>query len=137
MQKFVFRILKTCVLFLVIMLFSVNCVFAAGYHIGYDKCNDYGSDFKKGLDSLVKKNVITAEQESKIIVFSKKWYEERKAEREKVRKMTQDQKKAYFEKRKSEKRYGLINGMIEEKIITENQAEEIRKIVPKHKKCHK
>ena len=55
--------------------------------------------------------------------------EERKATVEKLKSMTPEERKAYFKEHKKE-REDILTKMVEDKVITKEQAEEIRKAIP-------
>lgn len=91
---------------------------------------------KKQLDSLVTDSTITQDQEDKIITYLEQQDESRKAEmeaeREKVKSMTDDERKAYFESKKDAK-YGnttsLLQGLIDDGTLTQTQADAVAKVL--------
>lgn len=81
------------------------------------------------LNSLVEKGVISKDDVSNIESYLTKVRDERKAEYEKVRNMTESERKEYYKSKKADKK-DIITRMVEEKIITEKQAEELQKVLP-------
>lgn len=92
----------------------------------------------KGLDSLVEKGVIKAEDLGKIRDYLKAERAEKRKIFEQMRNMPEDQRKEYIQNYKKDK-VDVMEKMVRDKIITKEQAEEIRKIMPmhKHKDCKK
>lgn len=85
--------------------------------------------FTDGLQGLVDKGVLTAKDIENIRSYMVKVREERKANIEKLKSMTPEDRKAYFkEYRKGRK--DILTNMVDEKVITKEQAEEIRKALP-------
>jgi len=82
-----------------------------------------------GLQQLVDKGVLSGQDIDNIRSYMLKEREERKAQMEKLRTMTPEERKAYFESAKKDRK-DIISKMVEDKVITEKQAEEIRKAVP-------
>ncbi|WP_432666401.1 hypothetical protein R9X47_08630 [Wukongibacter baidiensis] len=85
------------------------------------------------LDDLIEKGTITEDDASEILDFVNEKTEERKAEFEKIKDMTEEERKAYFEENRPEKR-NLTENLVEEGIITQEQADEIKELFPKHRK---
>lgn len=85
--------------------------------------------FADGMQSLVDKGVLTPNDINNIRSYLLKVREERKATVEKLRSMTPEERKAYFKEHKNERKDILIK-MVEDKVITKEQAEEIRKAIP-------
>ena len=82
-----------------------------------------------GMQSLVEKGVLTTNDISNIRSYMVKVREERKEKIEKLRSMTPEERKEYFEESKNERK-DIITKMVEDKVITEEQAKEIRKAIP-------
>lgn len=82
-----------------------------------------------GLQGLVEKGVLTATDVDNMRSYMLKVREERKAKIEKLKEMTPEQRKAYFKEHKGERK-DILSRMVEDKVITGTQAEEIRKAVP-------
>ena len=89
------------------------------------------------LNSLVEKSVLKSDDVSKIKAFLQAERVARKAECQKIKAMTEAERKAYFEQNKTT-RVDVIQKMVNQKIITAEQAAELRKVMPgKHRKGHK
>lgn len=85
--------------------------------------------FQVGLQQLVDKGVLSGQDIDNIRSYMLKEREARKAQMDKLRTMTPEERKAYFESAKKDRK-DIISKMVEDKVITEKQAEEIRKAVP-------
>lgn len=84
---------------------------------------------KSVLDNLVKSSTITGEQENKILDYINQKQTERKADMDKVKNMTKEERKAYFENNKKEKPDFLAD-VVKEGIITQEQANSIKEAMP-------
>jgi len=82
-----------------------------------------------GLQSLIDKGVLTKDDINNIRSYLLKVREERKASIEKLKSMTPDERKAYFKEHKNERK-DILTKMVEDKVITKEQAEEIKKAIP-------
>ncbi len=82
-----------------------------------------------GMQGLVDKGVLTAKDIDNIRNYMVKTREERKERIEKLKSMTPDERKEYFKETKKDRK-DIITKMVEDKVITEKQADEIRKAVP-------
>jgi superfamily II DNA helicase RecQ len=82
-----------------------------------------------GLQGLVDQGVLSGKDIDNIRDYMVKVREERKAQIEKLRTMTPEERKVYFEKSKKERK-DIITRMVEDKVITEKQGEEIKKAIP-------
>ena len=82
-----------------------------------------------GLQGLIDKGVLTKDDINNIRSYLLKVREERKASIEKIKSMTPDERKAYFKEHKNERK-DILTKMVEDKVITKEQAEEIRKAIP-------
>ncbi len=82
-----------------------------------------------GMQGLVDKGVLTPKDIDNIRDYMVKTREERKARIEKLKAMTPEERKVYFRENKKERK-DIITKMVDDKVITEKQAEEIRKAVP-------
>lgn len=91
-----------------------------------------------GLQGLVDKGVLTGKDIDNIRDYMVKVREEREAQMEKLRTMTPEEKKEYFENAKKDRK-DIIERMVEDKVITNQQAEEIKKAIPElnRSKCKK
>lgn len=82
-----------------------------------------------GLQGLVDKGVLSGKDIDNIRNYMVKVREERKEQIEKIRTMTPEERKGYFEKSKIDRK-DIITKMVEDKVITEKQGEEIKKAIP-------
>ncbi|HPW42145.1 MAG TPA: hypothetical protein PLW98_11575, partial [Bacillota bacterium] len=82
-----------------------------------------------GLQGLIDKGVLTKDDINNIRSYLLKVREERKSSVEKLKSMTPEERKAYFKEHKNERK-DIITKMVEDKVITKEQAEEIRKAIP-------
>ena len=82
-----------------------------------------------GFQSLIDKGVLTSKDIDNIRSYMVKVREERKEKIEKLKSLTPEERKAYFEESKKERK-DIITRMVEDKVITEEQAKEIRKAIP-------
>lgn len=88
---------------------------------------------KFDVERWVKEGIISQEQADRWKAFNDKHEKEKKKEKKKVKNMTESERKAYFEKRRSEKK-GHFDELVNEGIITEEQADQIKeKIIQRHK----
>lgn len=81
------------------------------------------------LNALVEQGILSKDDVRRIENYLIKAGDYRKSEYEKLKGMTESQRKEYFKNRKRDTR-DIIEKMLEDKIITEKQAEEIRKALP-------
>jgi hypothetical protein len=79
------------------------------------------------VSSLVSKGIIDQKTADAITTYMTQRRTERKAEMDKVKNMTDTERKAYFESKKSETRVGLLDQLISAGIITRDQAAAIKK----------
>ncbi|NMM63347.1 hypothetical protein HBE96_11795 [Clostridium sp. P21] len=100
-----------------------------------NKTKDSSTSFKAQLDKLVTAGTITADEETKILDFQKQKSAERKAEMEKVKGMTADQRKAYFEANPKQKT-DLFAELVSANIITQAQADAIKAALPQKEAKH-
>lgn len=85
--------------------------------------------FSGAINELVSKGVLTKDDVSNIESYLIKVRDEKKAEYEKLKDMNEEQRKEYFRKVKKDRK-DIITRMVEEKVITKKQAEELRKALP-------
>ena len=81
------------------------------------------------LKSLVDKGVITDDQLQKVNEYMKSAQQERQQLLEKVKGMTAEERKAYFESNK-DSRKDTLQKMVDDGVITQDQAKELRKVFP-------
>lgn len=117
-----------------------NATFCAQYNIELVKENmeldqekvlkprghKYGEKFSKALDTLVERKVITKDKAEEIRSYLVKHKEERKEIHDKIKSMTEEERKEFFKSNKKEGK-GIIEKMIEDGVITKEQANELRK----------
>lgn len=85
--------------------------------------------FTDGLQGLIDKGVLTRKDIDNIRSYMVKVREERKATIEKLKSMTPEDRKVYFKEYRKERK-DILTNMVEDKVITKEQAEEIRKAIP-------
>lgn len=105
---------------------------AAGGYVQTGKY-DNGEYFNTQLDNLVKSRTITQQQKDKIVSCMEKKRDEKKAEFEKVKAMSEDDRKAYFEKKRSEPKTDMFKELVDQKVLTQSQAEAVKAQLPRHK----
>lgn len=86
----------------------------------------------KNLDSLIEKGVIKAEDAERIRDYLKVDREEKRKIFEKMKDMNEEQRKELIRNYRKDK-VNIWEKMVQDKVITIEQAEEIRKIMPHHK----
>jgi Tfp pilus assembly protein PilP len=89
--------------------------------------------FNAQLDSLVKSGTITQQQKDKILSYMEKKKAERKAEFEKVKSMSETERKDYFEKMKSQSKPDMFRELVDQKVLTQDQADAVKAQLPHHK----
>ncbi|KUO75318.1 MAG: hypothetical protein APF77_13025 [Clostridia bacterium BRH_c25] len=90
-----------------------------------------------GMQGLVDKGVLTTNDIEKIRSYMVKVREERKEQLEKLKTMTPEEREEYFKNAKKDRK-DIITRMVEDNVITKNQAEEIKKAIPElNKSRHK
>lgn len=90
-------------------------------------------DFSTAFDSLVTAGTITQGQEDKIVEFMNKKAEARKTEMEKIKAMTEEERKAYFEANKGKERTDIFKELVDAGILNQSQADAAKKVLPQHK----
>lgn len=92
-------------------------------------------EIKAFVDELVAKQVISRESGDKLLAYFDQKHEERKAERERVKSMTEEERKAYFEERKARRDAdGPFAELVKDKTLTKAQADAIAKALREYKK---
>jgi len=92
--------------------------------------NDKGQRGKIDTASLVTSGVIDQTTADAITAYQATQETAQKAEMEKVKAMTDTEKKAYFESKKSETKTSLLDQLVSESIITQTQADAIKAAQP-------
>jgi hypothetical protein len=82
-----------------------------------------------GMQGLVDKGVLTPKDIDNMRSYMLKERAERKAKIDKLKSMTPEERKAFFKSTKAERK-DILTRMVEDKVITEKQAEEIKKAAP-------
>lgn len=92
----------------------------------------------EGLQKLVDNGVLTSDDINNIRDYMLKIRDERKTQIEKLKSMTPEQRKEYFNNSKNERK-DILTRMVEDKVITQKQADEIKKAIPELNKerCRK
>ncbi|QCX34088.1 hypothetical protein FDN13_10430 [Caloramator sp. E03] len=84
-------------------------------------------NFKSQLENQVKTGIITKDEENKIIEYMNKKINEKKAEMEKVKNMTSEERKAYFENKKSQPKSDFYKELVDQGILTQEKADNLKK----------
>ena len=85
--------------------------------------------FQDMMSDLVVKKIISQEQADKWVEFRKSKMAERKAEREKLKSMSKEERRAYWQKEKPKR----LEEVVKAGIITQEQADQIKELWSK--KC--
>jgi len=90
---------------------------------------------KAFVDGLVADQVIPRETGDKLLAYFDQKREERKAEREKIKSMTEDERKAYFKEQKAKRdANGPFAELVKDGTLTKAQADAIAKALREYKK---
>lgn len=92
-----------------------------------DMKRGFENSFKTQLDAQIKSGVITQDDEDKILTYTKQEEEKRKAEETNLKNMNDEQKKAYFESKKSETRKNIFDNLVEKDILSKEKADALKK----------
>lgn len=90
---------------------------------------------QSNLSELVSQGILTQAKADKIVEYFTKIAEERKAEFEKIKAMTAEEREAYLTKMKGERKDPFTQ-LIEDKIITQEEADAIAKAMPQKRLHH-
>ena len=82
-----------------------------------------------GLQGLVDRGVLTGNDIDNIRTYMLKIRKERELQLEKLRTMTPEERKQFYENSKKDRK-DILTRMVEEKVITAEQAKEIKKAIP-------
>jgi polyhydroxyalkanoate synthesis regulator phasin len=85
---------------------------------------------KTQLDTLVTAGTITQDEETKIINYFTEKQTARKAEMDKVKDMTEADRKAYFESKKTTEKTDMFSELVTTGIITQDKADAIKAAMP-------
>lgn len=89
----------------------------------------------KALESLVEKGVLKSEDVDKIMEYIRTQREEKKKMFDKMKEMDREQRKEFVKNYYRDK-MNIWDKMVKDNVITEQQAEEIKKVIPYHRnKC--
>ncbi|HWR22491.1 MAG TPA: hypothetical protein VN366_03360 [Feifaniaceae bacterium] len=92
-------------------------------------------DAKAFVDGLVTDNVIPRETGDKLLTYLSQKREAHKAEREKLKSMTEDERKAYLEEQKAKREAdGPFAELVKDGTLTREQAETIAKALREYRK---
>ncbi|WP_163195670.1 DUF1682 domain-containing protein [Clostridium thermarum] len=86
---------------------------------------------KPDLQRFVDEKIITQEQAEKIEAFLKKRAEEKKAELEKIKNMSKEERENYI-RENYKTRPDIFGDLVSSKIITSEQAQKIKEIISRH-----
>ncbi|AHM57961.1 hypothetical protein EAL2_808p04580 (plasmid) [Peptoclostridium acidaminophilum DSM 3953] len=94
----------------------------------------FGPDAESSLVALVSEDIISQTTADKIIALIEAEKSERQAEMEKVKDMTDDERKAYFgEKRSSSKKpAGMLEQLVEDGMLTKEKADALKTVFGEH-----
>lgn len=94
-----------------------------------EKSRMHDEKLTEKLNTLVQKGVITSSDVTKIKDYMKAEREEHQKNFEKIKTMTEEERKEYFKNNKMQRK-NVIEKMVEDKVITKEQAKEIKNAVP-------
>lgn len=104
-----------------------------------DKIKEYNQQAmlekqKEQFQALVDKGTLTSGNVDKILEFISAQKEERQAEMEKVKDMTDDERKAYFEEKRtsSKKPAGMLEQLVEDGVLTKEKADALKTVFGEH-----
>lgn len=102
------------------------------------KSVDLQKDMKTKLDAIVKSGTITQATEDQVIAYYNKMGSDRKAEMDKIKAMTEADRKVYFESKvKGEgEKSGPLASLVKAGTLTQVQADAINKVFPEHQMGH-
>ncbi|MCT4619714.1 MAG: hypothetical protein N4A62_10045 [Marinisporobacter sp.] len=89
--------------------------------------------FEEKMNKLVEDGMITQDEATKWKAFHEEKVEERKAEMDKVKAMSEEDRKAYFEERKNTKgeKRDELSELVKEGVISQDTADKIKENAPK------
>ena len=118
----------------IVMLVVFSFMLAAGLSGAPDKKPDSPKceKFDENLEGLVERGVITTEELTKIRDYFKIEREEKRKVFDEIKDMDEAQRKEYMQNYRKNK-INVVDKMVQDKVITKEQAESIKEIMPKHK----
>lgn len=84
---------------------------------------------KTKLDKLVTAGTITQDQETSIVNAMKQEQTDRQAEMDKVKNMTEAERKTYFESKKAEEKTDFLSKLVTAGTITQEQADAVKNVI--------
>lgn len=117
-------------------LYSTNQAVSYGQPYGQtsNKSNvNFSQDLTSALDSLVSAGTITQGEEDKITSYMQQKADERSAEMDKLKSMSPEDRKTYFEQNKSQNRPDPLKDLVDQNVITQDQADSIIKAIQSSK----
>ena len=85
---------------------------------------------KNDLQGLVDDGTLSEDDVDTLIEYMHENKDERKEEMEKVKEMTPEERKAYFEeKRESGEKIGIFEEMVEDEVLTQEQADAVKELL--------
>ena len=87
-------------------------------------------NMKSELDKLVTAGTITQDQETNIINAMKQEQTDRKAEMDKIKNMTEAERKSYFESKKNTEKSDFLSELVTAGIISQDKADAIKATMP-------
>lgn len=89
------------------------------------------NNIEDNLNALVSSGVITQDKADKILALSKQEAETRQAEMDKIKNMTEDERKAYFEANKNQAREkkNPLSALVDDGTLTQAQLDEVSKVL--------
>ncbi|WP_406543204.1 hypothetical protein [Clostridium ljungdahlii] len=94
------------------------------------------NSLKTTLDSLVTSGTITQDQETAILNSSSQEKAERKAEMDKVKNMTQTERKAYLQSKKTARKTNFLDSLVTSGTITKDQETAIKNLLTSNKNAN-
>lgn len=95
---------------------------------------DMQKEMKTKLDTLVTAGTINQATEDAVIANFNKIYADRKAEMDKVKAMTEAERKTYFDSKVKTERVDPLTTMVKAGTLTQAQADAIKKVMPGHQR---
>lgn len=90
---------------------------------------------KEQFQTLIDKGTLTSSDADKILEYMGAQWEERQAEMEKVKGMTEEERKAYLEDKRSneEKPNGVLEQLVDDGVLTQEKADAVRAVLSNHR----